>query len=316
MVSRPSIVLTAFLLWAGLGVQAQAQTSQLPQNINPLQVEWAIEEITDDSVDPAVVPDKREEAQNGLPDGRITTGTGDIVEAWYSEPTTRYAHGVLGDATEAGALKVKTQFGEIYTFRLPSTEVFEDIAPRLADLDRDGRTEVITILSSRSDGASVAVFHLNGNAFVKIAQTPFIGTSNRWLNIAEIDHFGGNRRPDIAFVVTPHLAGILQFYRFRNNRLVRIAGAAGFSNHFIGSNELRLSAVADVNRNGIPDLVIPSLARNELVVIGLNGQQFEELERIELPARINRAIGVEEKDGQTEFIVGLDDGKIYRISRQ
>ena len=182
---------------------------------------------------------------------------------------------MLGDATEAGALKVKTQFGEIYTFRLPSTEVFEDIAPRLTDLDRDGRTEVITILSSRSDGASVAVFHLNGNAFVKIAQTPFIGTPNRWLNIAEIDHFGGNRRPDIAFVVTPHLAGILQFYRFRNNRLVRIAGAAGYSNHFIGSNELRLSAVADVNRNGIPDLVIPSLARNELVIIGLTGSSLK-----------------------------------------
>ena len=175
---------------------------------------------------------------------------------------------------------------------------------------------VLLVPKPRRLGASVAVFHLNGNAFVKIAQTPFIGTPNRWLNIAEIDHFGGNRRPDIAFVVTPHLAGILQFYRFRNNRLVRIAGAAGYSNHFIGSNELRLSAVADVNRNGIPDLIIPSLARNELVVIGLKGQQFEELERIELPARINRAIGVEEKDGQTEFIVGLDDGKIYRISRQ
>lgn len=298
-------------------VVAHAQTSQIPETQNPLRPQWFVEEITDGSVPQDIVPDTRAIAPNGLPDGRVTTGTGDIVEAWYSEPTTRYAHAVLGDGVEAGALRVKNQRGEVYTFRLPSTEVFEDIAPRLADLDRDGRTEVITILSSQSAGASIAIFRLNGNAFNKIAQTPFIGRSNRWLNIANINNFGGNRRPDIAFVVTPHLAGILQFYRFRNDRMVRIAQAAGFSNHFIGSNELRLSTVADVNGNGIPDLILPSLARNELVIVGVRQQQqFAELERIALPARINRAIGIREKDGRSEFLVGLDDGKIYAVYRR
>ncbi|MEM9329837.1 MAG: hypothetical protein AAGA53_00840 [Pseudomonadota bacterium] len=296
--------------------EAEAQTNTLPENLNPLQTQWVVEEITDGSIDPAIVPDQRAIAENGLPDGRVTTGTGDIVEAWYTEPTTRYAHAVLGDGIEGGALKVRTNRGEVFTFRPPSTEVFEDIAPRLVDLDLDGRTEVITILSSQFEGASVAIFHLNGNAFIKIAQTPFIGTPNRWLNIAEIDNFGGNRRPDIAIVVTPHLAGVLQFYRFRNDRLVRIAGAAGFSNHFIGSNELRLSAVADVNGNGIPDLVIPSLARNQLVVVGVQGQRFAEIARVRLPARIDRAILARETDGQPEFVVGLDDGKIYRVARQ
>ena len=298
-------------------VVAHAQTSQIPETQNPLRQQWFVEEITDGSVPQDIVPDTRAIAPNGLPDGRVTTGTGDIVEAWYSEPTTRYAHAVLGDGVEAGALRVKNQRGEVYTFRLPSTEVFEDIAPRLADLDRDGRTEVITILSSQSAGASIAIFRLNGNAFNKIAQTPFIGRSNRWLNIANINNFGGNRRPDIAFVVTPHLAGILQFYRFRNDRMVRIAQAAGFSNHFIGSNELRLSTVADVNGNGIPDLILPSLSRNELVIVGVRQQQqFAELERIALPARINRAIGIREKDGRSEFLVGLDDGKIYAVYRR
>ncbi|MEM9278059.1 MAG: VCBS repeat-containing protein [Pseudomonadota bacterium] len=316
MILRFAHFVTCILAITVLSVNASAQTTQLPQNLNPLQPEWVVEEITDGSVPLEIVPDERAIAENGLPDGRVTTGTGDIAEAWYSEPTTRYGHAVLGDGVEAGALKVRTNRGEVYTFRLPSTEVFEDIAPRLADLDRDGRTEVITILSSQFEGASVAIFHLNGNAFIKIAQTPFIGTSNRWLNIAEIDNFGGNRRPDIAIVVTPHLAGILQFYRFRNDRLVRIAGAAGFSNHFIGSNELRLSAVADVNNNGIPDLIIPSLARDQLVIVGIRGSQFAELERIEMPARIDSAILVRETDGQQEFVVGLDNGKIYSVSRQ
>lgn len=295
---------------------AAAQTAQLPPSINPNQIEWVVTEVTDGSVSPAIVPDTRAIAPNGLPDGRVATGTGDIVEAWYSEPTTRYAHAVLGDGIEAGALRIKNSRGETYTYRLPRTEVFEDITPRLADLDLDGRTEVITILSSQSEGASIAIFQLNGNAFNKIAQTPFIGRSNRWLNIAEIENFGGNRRPDIAFVVTPHLAGILQFYRYRNNRLVRIAQAGGFSNHEIGSRELRLSAVADVNGNGIPDLVLPSLARNELLIVGIRQQNFAELERIALPARINRAIGVRETNGVSEFVVGLDNGKIYTVKRK
>lgn len=313
MIRRSLFALSIF--FGGFAL-ALAQSVQVPQSVNPNQVEWVVAEVTDGSVPQEIVPDTRSAAPNGLPDGRVATGTGDIVEAWYSEPTTRYAHAVLGDGIEAGALKVKNERGETYTFRLPSTEVFEDITPRLADLDLDGRTEVITILSSQSEGASIAVFQLNGNAFNKIAQTPFIGRSNRWLNIAEIETFGGNRRPDIAFVVTPHLAGILQFYRFRNDRLVRIAQAGGFSNHAIGSRELRLSTVVDINGNGIPDLALPSLARNELLIIGIRRQNFAELERIALPARIDRAIGTREKDGVSEIIVGLDNGKIYSIRRQ
>lgn len=295
---------------------AFAQSQSLPQSINPLQSGWVVEEITDGSIPQEVQPEERAMAVNGLPDGRVATAEGDIVEAWYSEPTTRYAHGVLGDAIEAGALKIKNARGETYTFRPPSTEVFEDITPRIVDLDLDGRNEVVTILSSQSEGASVALFNLNGNAFIKVAQTPFIGRSNRWLNIAEINNFGANRRPDIAIVVTPHLAGILQFYRYRNGRLARIAQAGGFSNHFIGSNELRLSTVLDVNGDSVPDLALPSLARNELVIVGTRQQQFAELARITLPARIDRAITTREVDGKQEIVVGLDDGKIYAVKQQ
>lgn len=307
------------LAFAGLSVvqvSAQSQTVQPNNNslANQLAPQWVVEEITDGSVPESIVPDQRAIAENGLPDGRVTTGTGDIVEAWYSEATTRYAHAVLGDGVEAGSLKVKNSRGETFTFRLPSTEIFEDIAPRLADLDRNGTTEVITILSSQSAGASIAVFGLNGNAFIKIAQTPFIGTPNRWLNIAEISNFGGNSRPDIAAVITPHLAGVLQFYRFRNGRLARVAQAQGFSNHFIGSNELRLSTVADVNNNRIPDLILPSLRRNELLMVGTERGQFKELARVPLPARIDRAIGARENNGRVEFLLGLDDGKIYSVS--
>jgi len=312
---RKLILTLAFAGLSVVHVSAQSQNTQTNNNsrANQLAAQWVVEEITNGSIPTSIVPDKRAFAENGLPDGRITTGTGNIIEAWYSESTTRYGHAVLGDGVEAGALKVKNSRGVTFTFRLPSTEVFEDIAPRLADLDNNGTTEVITILSSQSEGASIAVFGLNGNAFTKVAQTPFIGTPNRWLNIAEISNFSGNRRPDIAAIITPHLAGVLQFYRFRNGRLARVAQSQGFSNHFIGSNELRLSTVADVNNNRIPDLILPSLRRNELLMVGTERNQFRELARVPLPARINRAIGARERDGKVEFLLGLDNGRIYSV---
>jgi hypothetical protein len=43
---------------------------------------------------------------------------------------------------------------------LPETEVFEDLAPRLADLDGDGKAEIIVVQSHRDLGARLAVYGL------------------------------------------------------------------------------------------------------------------------------------------------------------
>ena len=284
------------------------------------QETWTVTEVTDGSVDEDFFSDTRDEAPNGLPDGRIAELTlrnqQDIREAWYSEPTRRYPHGALGDEIEAGALKVRDVNGQVFTFRLPRTEVFEDITPRLVDLDRDGRTEVVTILSSTTRGASVAVFGLVGNAIIKKAQTEFLGRRFRWLNIAGIARFRGLFRPEIAIVEKPHLEGVLKFYRYRNGQLTSNRSAIAFSNHEFGSNELRLSAIAEVNNDGNPDLLIPSFDRKTLFAIGVSRTAFTELARIALPAAINRAIAVEGARDNLKITVGLDDNKIYSIQRQ
>ena len=285
------------------------------------QQQWSITEITDGSVPVEIVADTRELAINtypeALPDGRIATivNTDDIASAWYSEPTGRYTHGVLGDAIEAGALKIKTPRGETRTFRLPRTEVFEDLTPRLADLDGDGRTEIITILSSVTQGASLAIFGVSGNALVKKAQSNFIGRSNRWLNIAEFAKFTKSFSPEIALVLTPHIGGTLQFYKYQNSALFLVVSARSFSNHVIGSTELRLSAQTDLDSNGSADLAIPSADRRSLIVLGFTTSGLKELARIALPAAIDKAIGVEGTGNSTRFFVGLEDGKIYAVHR-
>ena len=279
---------------------------------------WLLEEVTDGSVPEDIIPDTREVPRDGIPDGRIAVPDRerDILEAWYAQPTGRYPHGALGDTIEGGALKVRLANRSILTFILPRTEVFEDLTPRLVDLDRDGTTEVVTILSSTRRGASVAVFGLVGNALVKKAQTDFLGRRFRWLNIAGIERFRGLPTFEIAVVEKPHLEGVLRFYRYRNGSLGRSQRGAAFSNHELGSTELRLSAITDLNNDNRADLIIPSFDRRTLFVIGLSQSGFQQYARIELPAAVNRAIAVEGVRNDIKITVGLDDGKIYTIRRQ
>ena len=281
------------------------------------QQSWKTTQITDGSVPAEIVPETRVIAENALPDGLITTieGAEDIASAWYSEPTERYRHGVLGDAIEAGALRVQTPRGQTFTYRLQRTQVFEDISPRLADVDGDGRTEVITILSSLNRGASLAIFNLNGNALVKMAQSNFIGQSNRWLNVAGIGNFLGSGTDEIAIVVTPHIGGTMQLFKYHSGVLLPLIAARSYSNHVIGSRELRLSAQADVDGNGSTELILPSQDRRDLVIIGFTRSGLQEIARVNLPAPIDKAIGVENSGAETRFIVGLENGEIHAVHR-
>lgn len=282
------------------------------------QETWKITKVPMASFPQSVVEETRVAAPLGdsLPDGLLATNAkGDIREAWYSAPTTRYNHGVLGDTVEGGMLKVKTSRGITLRLRLPSTEVFEDRAPRLVDLDGNGSIEIVTIRSSTTKGAAVTIYGLKSGVLKQLASTKFIGRSNRWLNIAGIDSYAGVRGKEIAYVITPHIGGKLAFIKYYRGKLLRIAIADGFSNHVIGSREMRLSASLDVTGDKKPDLAVPSADRTKLkiVSIGKNGPKI--VQTISLPAPINKAIATTANGSKKDFTVGLENGEVYQVSR-
>ena len=254
-------------------------------------------------------------APNGLPDGKIAVSRRfkTIKQAWYILPTRRYDHGILGDAIEAGGLVVKTAQDKLITYKLPKHEVFEDRIPRIADLNGDGKAEIITILSSTSKGGSIAVFGLRGTKLTKISQTPFIGRSYRWLNIAGIADFNGDGKLDIAGVWTPHIGGTLKFWSLHGKTLKQIGSMRGFSNHFIGSREQRLSAISDIDSNGTLDLVLPSASRDALRMVGFVKGRLNELASVNMPRQIDKAIAVTGKGKKSIFTIGLSDGSIHAV---
>ncbi len=278
--------------------------------------DWTIERISKSKVPSALMTEPGRKAPNGLPDGRVASRRGgDVVEAWYEEPTRRYGHAILGDAVEAGTLVAKTSGGKVLRLQLPETEVFEDRTPRLADLDGDGTVEIITIRSSLAGGGSVTVYGVVDGQVVERATNGFIGRTNRWLNVAGIADFDGRPGLEIAHVRTPHIGGTLFFHSFRNGKLKQVAAIDGFSNHQIGAREMRLSAVTDLDGDGRVELALPSNTRATLRVIAVTDNGAVERAAIALPARIDKAIVAKGSGPSTVVYLGLDDGRFYQLTQ-
>lgn len=232
-------------------------------------------------------------AQARLPDGGTARAGGSgVVEAHYVAPTARYAHGVLGDAIEAGGLAVRDAAGRRHVLMLSGDSVFEDITPRLADLDGDGGAEVIAVRSYLARGSALAVYGMRGDAFVPIAETAPIGRPGRWLNPAAIADVTGDGRLEVAIVRTPHIGGRLEVWRLRAGGLSRLAALDGFSNHVIGSRNLGLAAVGDVDGDGVADLVLPDARRTALVAVTLAGGRARIIGRAAMPAPVVGTVSI------------------------
>ena len=243
------------------------------------------------------------------------TGTRDIARAWFAEPTTRYDHGVLGDAIEAGALVIETRDGKRHIVRLKDDAVFEDIEPRLADLDGDGRDEIVVVKSYLKRGSSLAVIAERKGKYDIVAETPPLGAPHRWLNPAGFGDFNGDRKTDIALVRQPHVIGELELWNWSGGALRKIAAMPNTSNHIAGTRALNMNASADFDGDGVLDIAVPSLDRGRLRIVAF-ARGPREIANVALPAKAVTNLGLVPVEGQPPAIaVGLDDGTLVVIRR-
>ena len=258
---------------------------------------------------------------DALPDGQPALGPaggrGRIAEAWLIAPTTRYDHAALGDAVEAGGLMVRLRDGGERRLLLPESEVFEDLHPRLGDLDGDGEAEIVVVRSSLDHGAVLTAYGLVGDDLRLVAEGPQRLAAHRWLNPVGIADFDGDGTVEVAYVETPHLGGILRIVSLRDGRLVEEASAAGFSNHALGSRELGLSAILDFDEDGLPEIFLPSARRRSLRVLRYSDGEITLVGRDFYEAQIIGDFRLEDLDGNgmDEVIFQLDDGLEVRLYR-
>lgn len=258
---------------------------------------------------------KPETPENALPHGLVATGTRDIARAWFAEPTPRYDHGILGDKVEAGSLVIETGDGKTQTVRLKDDAVFEDLTPRLADLDGDGHDEIVVVKSYLKQGSALAVIGLRNGKYSIIAETPPLGGPHRWLNPAGIADFNGDGKTDIALVRQPHVVGQLELWTWSDKRLTKSAELGDAANHIAGTRALGMSVVADFNGDDIPDLAVPSLDRRRLRFIAFVPDAHE-IGSITLPAKAMTDLRLVETDkGAPAIAVGLANGTLVLVRR-
>lgn len=254
---------------------------------------------------------------NALRDGQPALGTGDIAEVWLIDPTERYGHAVLGDAVEAGGLLAVMSDGRRLTLQLDANSVFEDLVPRLADLDGDGADEIIVVRAYLDSGAALAVYGVKDSALGLVAETSAIGTPNRWLNPVGVADLDGDGALEVAYVETPHIGGTLRIFGLHDEGLIEEGQLHGFSNHAIGARALGLSALLDVDGDGAADMLVPDAARRALRIVSFAGGRFEELARIQHDARIDGDFLIADYDGRgrLDVIYPLADGRRVLLRR-
>ncbi|MCU0931908.1 MAG: VCBS repeat-containing protein [Serpentinimonas sp.] len=235
------------------------------------------------------------QANQRLANSQAVAGRLDVAWAWLGNPTVRYPHRALGSASHAASLHavVKTPSGGWHALELtlPLHRVYEDLVPRIIDLDRDGSEEIVLIEADVIRGASLVVLgvdHQSGTPrLVERARSSFAGTPFRWLNPVGVADFDADGQLDLAMVRTPHIGGELQLLHYRPPVLVPYARVLDVSNHRMGAVEQDLAVVVQLAGQR-PTIVVPDMTLRALHALrwDASGRWVELSDVKPLPGRI------------------------------
>jgi hypothetical protein len=169
--------------------------------------------------------------------------------------------------------------GIFYEYNLPGDYVYEDIRPRLYDVDGDHELEVITIRTNVSKGAGIAIYKIEDGALVEYAHVPEIGAAYRWLNIAAIHDLDNDGIVELVWIETPHIGGTLMVAKIKSGTLQVLAEKAQYSNHKIGDRNLCLSVLTEQSNKKV--LYVPNQRRNKIVGFTFENNEFQAIDEID-----------------------------------
>ena len=245
-----------------------------------------------------------------LPDARLLQDENGRI-LLLTDPTDRYAHGVLGDSIEAASITLleTTPNLEVSSIiPIPEPRVIEGIAPIWVDWNNDGTREIIVTLADRDLGAQIVLYDEQGN---QLAKGPAIGQGSRWRHQLAVAPFGPNGELELVDVLTPHIGGVVEFYQWQGERLEIVAQVRGYTSHVIGSRNLDLAVAADWDGNGRYQLLLPNQRRTELGAIQRTPDGAEVAWTLPIDGEmVTNLMGVTLEDGSLAAGLGRADGTL------
>lgn len=241
-----------------------------------------------------------------MPEEAISISSDSTVFAFYAEPTDRYVHGILGDRIEGGQLVV-VRDGSFHELTLADNYVFEDIRPRLYDVDQDGQLEFVALRTEISMGAGIVIYKLIDEQIAVYTELAEIGRSNRWLNIVAIHDLDMDGQIEISWIETPHIGGVLKVADIEEEELTVIDQIRGYSNHAIGERNLCLSVVTEQDDNTF--VFVPNQERSIIAGFTFANDRLELVS--EMDARIDFAQVLSEQYEFEGAIIEEEDNCIF-----
>ena len=245
---------------------------------------------------------------SALPDARILLDEHDRL-LLLTDPTEKYNHGVLGDNLEAASITlIETQpiIQVVSVISISENEVIEGIAPIWIDMNGDGQREIIVTVSDLNLGAGIVVFSENGE---RLAEGPKMGQPFRWRHQIAYGTMGSNGELELVVVRTPHIGGLVEYYRFSDDNLEIVAQYSGITSHVLGSRNLDMAAVGNFDGDQQAELLLPNPGLTELVAVRRSASGAEEDWRLSIGGKLSTNLaGVTLPNREIALGIGRADG--------
>lgn len=205
---------------------------------------------------------------NAQPEARMVMNSRGQV-ALYAN--ARDQVGMPGIGSAAATLLIldvrKSQIRLLVRLELPGDDVFAGIAPFWADIDGDGREDLLTTVTNARLGARLRAYLWDGAGIRQAVDSPATGHGNRWRHQLSAANFAPDGQIEIAAMRNLPDTGKLEFFRYDGDALIPSAALPGFTNRGLASLNHDQAAAGDFDGDGLPEVLVMDRARQAIVAV-------------------------------------------------